>query len=105
MKLPTEAELIELENRVLQDWIESAADLDGFTYRDRIVRTLETLIALARDPSPLLRELSDDDALEIALRTHCPIPGLSTRPPRKAEPGPVLSVEPKPSQKKSKNRK
>jgi hypothetical protein len=98
MKLPTEAELIELENQVLRSWQARAYD-DGSDLEYRIVRTLETIIALARDPSQLLRDLSDDDALEVALRTHCPMPGLSTRPPRKVEPAPVLSVQPKPKKK------
>ncbi len=101
MKPPTEADLIELENTALRHYREIVEDQGNgsYTIYDRVVLTLETLIALARDPSQLLRELSDDDALEVALRTHCPMPGLSTRPPRKVEPAPVLSVQPKPKKK------
>ena len=86
MKPPTEADLILLENKVLRDWRTRLAALKEFDYGEHftIVQTLETLIALARDPSALLRSIPDDAALDRA------------QPPRKAEPKPVSSVQPKP---------
>jgi hypothetical protein len=100
MKPPTEADLIDLENTALRHYRQKAEDDSwvGFGQYYRVVRTLETLIALARDPSQLLKYIPyDDDALDRALRTHCPIPGLSTlEPPRKGKLKPVSSVQPKP---------
>jgi hypothetical protein len=45
---PTEADLIELENLVLRVWLIQAKSNDGFSSADRVVRTLEYLIARAR---------------------------------------------------------
>lgn len=48
MNVPTEAELIELENRVLHVWQQRAAADDSYMYEYRICRTLEAVIQLAR---------------------------------------------------------
>ncbi len=48
MKPPTEADLQELENTVLVPWQVASRTNDGFDKPDRVVRTLEYLIARAR---------------------------------------------------------
>jgi hypothetical protein len=48
MKPPTEADLIELENRILVKYIALRDENDGFTHWDRTVATLEYLIDRAR---------------------------------------------------------
>ncbi len=85
-KLPTEAELSEMENAILPDWRYRLANqkFDDFGKNWRILHTLETLIALARDPSQLLRDIPDDAALDRELQS-----------PRTADPEPVSSLQPK----------
>ncbi len=66
MKIPSEPELTELENAILP---ELRRGLDNQRHDDlghnwRVVRTLETLIAIARDPSKLLRPIPDDADLD-----------------------------------------
>jgi hypothetical protein len=103
MKPPSEADLQELENKVLYHWRTTADNTYCFGQADRIVRTLEYLIAMARDPSKLLRTIPDDDALDRSLayvRKAFPPPVI---PPRKAKLEPVLSLQPK-QKSKSKNR-
>jgi hypothetical protein len=70
MKLPTEAELIEVEQVVLNRWQAEASERREFGRADRIVRTLETLIAIARDPSRLLDNIPLDDALNRAMEAE-----------------------------------
>jgi hypothetical protein len=74
MKVPTEADLIEVENLVLKPWQIDAEDGGNKPYR--IVRTLEYLIAQQRAKLP-------------------PVPPM---PPRR--PAPKLSVVVQPKKKK-----
>ncbi len=84
MKVPTEGELQELENRALRHYRELADADDAYSWADRIVTTLECLIALARDPSQLLQNIPLDDALDRAMQ-----------PPRRTEPKLSVVVQPK----------
>ncbi len=88
MKLPSEAELIELEN-TLAYWL---AD----SWNRPVCKTLETLIALARDPSQLLRGIPDDDAID-----RIPFSEEDLAEVRRAFPPPVLprTVDPEPASK------
>ncbi len=106
MKLPTEAELIEMENRALviveaQQFVRLKMADTTFKYTlksiverlEQLQEDFDTLIALARDPSQLLRHIPDDDerwrayrAIDRAihpLRTSVPEPAPSVRPKRK----------------------
>ncbi len=102
MTLPTEAELIEMENRLSKILTRSQmlcrradpyADCDG--QFDRVREDFQLLISLARDPSQLLRHIPDDDerwrayrAIDQAihpLRTSNPAPAPSVRPKRKKQ--------------------
>jgi hypothetical protein len=107
MKLPTEGELIEMENRA--DAIDTGVtaigqrinflndhNFNGAPYwlardKDRLERVAEdfkTLIAIVRDSSELLRTIPDDAALNRelqSLRTSVPEPSPAARPePKKA---------------------
>jgi hypothetical protein len=84
MKLPTEGELIELEN-----WLYSQRHLTWTAPLSAscAVERIETLITLARDPSAMLRTALESEALNWE----------KAQPPRNAEPEPVPSVQPKPS--------
>ena len=48
MRPPTEADLAELENLVLRDWQQTADNHPFYGTADRVVKTLEYLIARAR---------------------------------------------------------
>jgi hypothetical protein len=71
MKVPTEADLIEVENFMSrwepQDGPVKIAD-NAFLTHHRVWETLKTLIALARDPSKLLQNIAIDDALDRAMQ-------------------------------------
>lgn len=79
MKIPSEGELIEIERRVLDYWAGSADSDPSFGYRDRIVATLRSLIALARNVNRRLFA----EVQEISRRTSVPEPAPSARPKRK----------------------
>ncbi len=85
MKLPSEGELIELEN-ALAYWLAES-------WNRPVGKTLETLIALARDPSQLLRDIPDDAALDRQLQRR--FSESIIRSPRTADPEPVPSLQPK----------
>jgi hypothetical protein len=100
MKLPTEGELIELENRVLRGW-QARADSDGSQdYEFRIVQTLEALISIARNPSQMLKYIPIGDAMDALENTL-----ESVQPPRKDKAKPVSRVHPKNLKKSRKFRK
>ncbi len=92
MKLPTEAELIELEKWLYYQFEEPS---DNRSYwrcppitDDQAQERINLLIALARDPSQLLRYVGlDDDAIDKAMQ--------ASKPPRKGKLNLIPSVEPK----------
>jgi hypothetical protein len=111
LKLPTEAELIEMENRALalieaHEIIERRIANGDFSYRTHAIgekirmlrEDFARLIALARDPSQLLQNIPLDEALDRVMSgsdTH----GGSFEPPRKGKLTAVPNVKPKPKTK------
>jgi hypothetical protein len=95
VKLPTEAELIEMENR-LSSLIERSERIlrrddpyaDWPARFNQLREDLARLIALSRNQSELLRTIPDDAALDRelqSLRTSVPKPSPSAQPkPKKA---------------------
>jgi hypothetical protein len=104
MKPPSEADLQEIENEVLPVWQEAARKNLGFDRPDRVVRTLEALIAIARDPSELLRSIPDDETYDEFLQAEfikakaesnpAPIPPRTVKaePASKATPKPKMKI-------------
>lgn len=95
MKVPSEAELIEIENRMARiinraEFLMRRADpySDWPEIIDRFKDDFRLLIALARDPSQLLQTIPGDDLIDRSLDRFGP-------PPRTAKPEPVPSLAPK----------
>lgn len=96
MKVPSEAELIEIENRAIRHFDSLSRLLarnQPYSYpahldpesRQRLQEDVRTLITLARDPSQLLRDIPENGAWDRVIENL----------PRTAKPEPVPSLAPK----------
>jgi hypothetical protein len=98
MKPPTEGEQIELENWLINEHTAGPrlnSPVCSTISEECAFERIKLLIAIARDPSKLLRTIPDDDALDRSLvyvRKAFPPPVI---PRRKAKLEPVLSLQPK----------
>ena len=93
MKIPSEGELIELEDWLSYEFREPDFKKRSF-YRnpilseDSAIERIRVLIAIARDPSELLRSIPDGDSLDRTIQQ-------TIHPPRTGKPKPVPSLDPK----------
>ena len=99
MKLPTEGELIELENWLIYEHSPGSRSLSpvrSTISEERAFERIKLLIALARDPSQLLQDIPLDDALDRAMEIDTNRPPVgSCEPPRRTAPKLSVVVQPK----------